>query len=511
MNRAHLHPKTAYPDSVIISIFLCLLTLVGFLQTTNQFLHWFLIPVTLCGILICIDAVEWFRGRLDIFSPVGVMGLLGLHFFFLAPLLHVSYDYWLGGDLTPPPDWRPWVGGMATLNLLGILLYRISRNGNSNPAKHQSSKTIWTIDRQRFPFVVGAALIICCVLQVVVYIQYGGLIGYINAFADKETEAGVGQGWLLMICESFPNLAMMAFTVYARDKKRLQSWPVLITVLIVFFFVKLLFGGLRGSRSNTVWALFWAAGMIHFWLKKISKKQILISLVFLILFMYFYGFLKSGGIEGVQTALQGQEARQEYVAEKGRDWETLVFGDLGRTDIHAYMLYRIMRHDSDYEYAWGRTYFAAFTILIPGQLWPFPEKPPNKSKEGTELLYGKGSFIPKVWVSSRVYGIAGETMLNFGPYAVPFGYIALGLIVGAIQRSMMSFSRFDTRLLLMPMLINFSFTILIGDLDNLIYFLVTVGGVPSLVLFVSSKKQLMGNLDSNYLSFDRVIKLKGSR
>ncbi|MFN6035636.1 MAG: hypothetical protein ACK48B_16725, partial [Dolichospermum sp.] len=435
------------------------------------------------GIVIGIDAVQWFRGRLNIFSPVGIMGLLGVHFFFLAPLLHVSWNNWLGSDLIPPPDWRPWVGGMAILNLLGILLYRISRNIDFSEFFQKKSinekgnqKTVWMINKQRFPLIVGIALIVCLVLQILVYSQYGGLIGYINAFADKQTEAGVGQGWLLMICESFPNLAMMAFSVYAKDKKRLQTWPVLITVLVIFFVIKLLFGGLRGSRSNTIWALFWAAGMIHFWLRKINKKQILMGMIFFIFFMYFYGFLKSGGTEGFETALQGAEAREEYTAENGRTWENLLLGDLGRTDVHAYMLYRLMDDDSDYQYAWGRTYYSAFALLIPQQLWPYPEKPPNKSKEGTDLLYGMGSYIPGVWVSSKVYGIAGEIMLNFGPFVVPFSYIVLGIVVGLIQRSLAGYSKVDTRLLLLPMLINFSFTILIGDLDNLIYFLITVGG-----------------------------------
>lgn len=497
MNQQSLHRKTIYPDSLIISVFFCLLVLLGFLPTTNQFLHWFIIPVTLSGIVIGIDAVQWFRGRLNIFSPVGVMGLLGVHFFFLAPLLHVSWNNWLGSDLIPPPDWRPWVGGMAILNLLGILIYRVSRNidfseffQKKSINQRENQKTVWMINKQRFPLIVGIGLIVCLVLQILVYSQYGGLIGYINAFADKQTEAGVGQGWLLMICESFPNLAMMAFSVYAKDKKRLQTWPVLITVLVIFFVIKLLFGGLRGSRSNTIWALFWAAGMIHFWLRKINKKQILMGMIFFIFFMYFYGFLKSGGTEGFETALQGAEAREEYTAENGRTWENLLLGDLGRTDVHAYMLYRLMDDDSDYQYAWGRTYYSAFALLIPQQLWPYPEKPPNKSKEGTDLLYGMGSYIPGVWVSSKVYGIAGEIMLNFGPFVVPFSYIVLGIVVGLIQRSLAGYSKVDTRLLLLPMLINFSFTILIGDLDNLIYFLITVGGVPSLVIFSSSDRKI---------------------
>lgn len=82
-------------------------------------------------------------------------------------------------------------------------------------------------------------------------------------------------------------------------------------------------------------------------------------------------------------------------------------------------------------------------------------------------------------------------MLNFGPFVVPFSYIVLGIVVGLIQRSLAGYSKVDTRLLLLPMLINFSFTILIGDLDNLIYFLITVGGVPSLVIFSSSDRKIL--------------------
>lgn len=482
----------AHNDSVIFAIFICILTLVFFFQTSEQFLHWFVIPVTLCGILICVDAIEWFRGRLDIFSPIGVLGLLGFHFFFLAPLLHVGWDKWLDG-ITPPNDWRPWLGGMAILNFLGLLMYRFSREIYLKPAKRQLTQTVWVINKQHFAVVLSFALTLCGVLQLLVYKQYGGLSGYINAFTDAESQAGVGQGWLLMICESFPIIAMMGFTIYARNKKNLQNWRVLLIVLIVFFGLKLLFGGLRGSRSNTVWALLWAVGMIHLWIRPISKKQISIVLVFVFLFMFFYGFLKSGGIEGLQVAFQGQEARQEYIQEKGRTWDNVILGDLGRSDLHAFMLYRIMRHDSDYKLVWGRTYFAALSILIPKPLWPFPEKPLNKSKEGTDLQYGMDSYAPVDFVSSKVYGLAGETMLNFGPFAIPFAFILFGIVVGHIERWFQTLSAVDTRLLMLPMLANFNFVVLVGDLDNIIYFLVTVGAVPFLVLLLSSKKRIMND------------------
>jgi hypothetical protein len=113
MNQPIFRRQAIYKDSVFISFFLSLLILAEFLPRSEQFLHWFVIPVTLSGILIGIDAIDWWRGRFNIFDPVGILGLLGFHFFFLAPLLHVRWDSWLEPWYTPPADWRPFVGKSA--------------------------------------------------------------------------------------------------------------------------------------------------------------------------------------------------------------------------------------------------------------------------------------------------------------------------------------------------------------------------------------------------------------
>jgi hypothetical protein len=261
----------------------------------------------------------------------------------------------------------------------------------------------------------------------------------------------------------------------------------LLLVLIVFLGLQLFFGGLRGSRSNTIWALFWAIGMIHFWLRRISKKEIAIGLVFFILFMYIYGFFKTGGLEAVNTALQGQEARANLEETSGRSWESLVLQDLGRSDTQAFLLYRIMHPNSDYEYAWGRTYLPALTMLIPSVI--MPDKPPEKTKEGTEIQYGKGTYDPKFWSSSKVYGLAGETMLNFGPYVIPLAFILLGIVVGKVRRWLLTWSVGDHRLLLLPMLVNFCFIILVGDTDNYIFFLFKNSGMATLVIFLSCDRR----------------------
>jgi hypothetical protein len=447
------------------------------------------------------DAVDWLRSRLDVFDPIGILGLYGFHFFFLAPLLHVHWNEWMP-YIIPPPDWRDWLGGMAFLNLLGLLVYRTFRGGSIGNALRQPRKMVWRLDRQRFLIIISGALLVTGLLQIWIYASFGGILGYIQAATDlANPDAMRGMGWIFMISESFPILALMAFTVYAGRKESYKSWSVIVLLLLVYFILKMLFGGLRGSRSNTIWGLFWAVGIIHFWLRPIPKRFIFVGCIFLVLFMYFYGFFKEGGLDALQ-AFKGAKARVELEERTGRGLEGALLADLGRSDVQAFLLYRLSRPESDYEFAWGRTYVGALALLIPGAIWP--ERPPTKVKEGTEVEYGRegteatyerGPYTPGVWESSRVYGLTGETMLNSGPVAVPFAFLVFGFVVRGIKRLMMTLQPTDSRLMLLPFLANLCFVILISDSDNILFFLIKNAAVPFMVLALSSTKQVVINTD----------------
>ena len=66
----------------IISAFLSFGIIVVGYFFDDSVLHWFLLPVWGCGILIGADAVAWFRGQLDTFDIKGLIGVFGFHFFF---------------------------------------------------------------------------------------------------------------------------------------------------------------------------------------------------------------------------------------------------------------------------------------------------------------------------------------------------------------------------------------------------------------------------------------------
>ena len=95
-----------------------------------------------------------------------------------------------------------------------------------------------------------------------------------------------------------------------------------------------------------------------------------------------------------------------------------------------------------------------------------------------------GTYDEDEWVASNVYGLAGETMLNFGMLAVPIAYLMFGLLVGGLQRFMARLHASDGRWLLCPFFVNLTVAVLHADTDNLLFMFVKDGLVPlSLVWF----------------------------
>jgi hypothetical protein len=478
---------TRHVASFGISFLFCTLTVCSLLIASERTAHWFLIPVLFCGVLIGCDAVDWFRGRLSLFDPAGIIGLLGVHFFFLAPLLHVTWDSWMR-YIDPPPDWRDWLGGMAIVNAAGLVLYRCARTRAAVWGQSTTKETFWQLNRKLLLWGAGCGLVLSGALQIWVYAQQGGIIGYVEQFSrineDPESSGFKGMGWIFMLSESFPILGIVYFAVSASRSSTARTWLVISLVLFGFFVLQMLFGGLRGSRSNTIWALFWAAGIIHFWIRGLNRRFVFVGIGFLVVFMYFYGFYKDLGRDA-WTAFRAGAIPAETSRKTGRTFDVLLLGDLGRADVQAFLLYRLLRPNRDYQYAWGRTYLESSALLIPKAFWP--DRPAGKVKAGTEAQYGVGTWDEHKWSSSLVYGLAGEAMLNFGPIAVPVAYGIFGVIVGMLQRFLYRLRQGDTRLLLYPFLVNSCFSIVQSDSDNLFFNLIKCGLVPTLVVWFGSR------------------------
>jgi hypothetical protein len=474
--------------SVMLSILMSVGILLPFVALVPACRHWFIGPVLVCGILIGIDFVDWLRGRMNLLDPVGILGVLGFHAFFLAPLIHVSLDLWMAW-VHPPPDWREWLGKMGLVNVAGLAAYLVAcRLPVMSGARRPMG--LWRIHHRAWVVLAGA-LVLTAALQAYVYAHFGGIRGYIELF-EKETGTGkssfTGWGWLFNISESFPRLAFMA-VVLALWRRGKPSWWILGAILAVYFGLLILFGGLRGLRSNIIWSMFWGVAIVHFCLRPLTRKFVIAGLAGMVGFMVLYSAYKRGGTKDFEKAVAGQETRH------GDSLSRVALGDLARSDVQAFLLYRMSRVGTDYKLSWGRTYAGALALLIPEALWP--GRPPTKIQEGTQILFGEDAVL--IGKASNLYGLAGESMLNFGPASVPVAFAIFALCVRGVRSYVYRLRRYDGRVFLLPVFLSLCILGLVCDSDNVLFFLFQYGTSVGLVLLftcrpVRSVLQLPGSL-----------------
>lgn len=468
---------TAY-ELAVIGVIMIVGTAVA---TIPAFLHWFVLPVTLLGILVGGDAVKWLRGRLDLFSPLGLFSVFGVYFFFLAPLLQIALGYRTLYTPAQPEDYRPWLGITAVLNLIGLALFRTCLNWCLRQQSRTPLRSHWSVDPPDFRFLLSGLMCASACAQAYVYFRFGGLSGYVHAF-ETTKDSFVGWGWLFVVSESFPVLLAM-FILTSSQSQRWRGWQSVAALCLTVGLTAIVFGGLRGSRSNTVFQVVWAIGAFHLWIKKVSRPRIALMSAGIICFMYFYGFYKDFGSHAVNI-VSSVEAQRVAVSKSHRDFLGMLLGDLGRADVQATLVKRSV--DSALDLAWGRTYLGAIELLIPRQFWP--ERPPTKTKELTEAEYGKGTYREGVFFTSHVVGLAGEAVLNFGIIGIPLVFGVFGLFVGKAEAFYRALGPRDSRLLLMPWVSMFTCMGLSGDSDNHVFNVIKYLAIPMVVVGVGSTR-----------------------
>ena len=467
---------------ICVAILLPTAVACGLVLAFEPFRHWFILPVAVCGAICALGVSPWVMGRTDVFDPMPAMFGFGLHFFFGAPILHVLEDKWMR-FVDGPDDWRYWLGFMACLNALGLIMAWFGARSLAPRVKIRSEHT-WVAQRPKFDAVFIILGLVSVVLEGYVLARFGGIAGYANAFGDRDG-AFEGMGLLFVFSESLPILTAIWLAQAVRRSGRRPSWLWICRGLTGLLLLKLPFGGLRGSRSNTVWMMLWALAIIHVWIRDVPRRYLVGGLLALVGFLNFYGFYKGAGPEGV-AALVDSELRERLEDETGRTLSTALLGDLGRADVQALVLQRATSSTWRYESAQGATYLAAAALLIPRQLWP--GRPEGKVAVGTNALYGPGAFESGAWRSSRIYGLAGEAILNFGPASVPLAFLVFGFSIGVVRNYFAKLAGNDTRRLLSPVLMMLSIWGIAGDADNVVVFLLKIVFVPALAIAVGSAR-----------------------
>jgi hypothetical protein len=400
--------------------------------------------------------------------------------FVVAPLLHIGWGrYGVGYDLKLHDDWRVWLGAMAAFNALGLLLFRFFMNLLYRHSEDLKEK--WTVEYRFAAPILVLACIISAGSQIYLLAQFGGVEGIISAY-ERNIEAFAGKGWILVFSWPLSVLCVIAFDILAIPKAgpRIRWLPQAIVVVAALGILHMLVMGWYGSRATTVWAIFWMAGILHYRYRKLRSVAVAIGTIFFISFMYFYGFYKEKGLAGFEVV----QSPSMWFKPKGygRDLPSMLLGDLARADVTAYELYCLLEPSSDYDYRWGLTYAGAITLLIPRNFWP--DRPEYKVEAGTELQHGKTGVLR----SSRVYGLTGEAMLNFGPVGVPLMMGLFGAVLGSYRRKLICLSHGDIRTYLAPFFAIMFASALVGDSDNVFFGFLTEGAWVSVLLLFLTKR-----------------------
>jgi hypothetical protein len=468
--------RSARGDYAITASIVGLLALV-FMSRSRPIIHWFVLPAIACGILAGVDIVRWLRGRLDLFDPKSIIACLAFYGFFLAPLLHVFWNTFGAGDLALFGDWRTWLGAMACLNALGLLVYRFAHNWAILVA--DPPRTAWEINHKRF-YPLFAVALVCSAMGVASFLwQLQGISGLIEAYEDNQL-AFVGKGWLLVLAWPLAVLSfiIVVFILTDRQRKARRSLTFGMLLLSAIGIGHFLILGWYGSRAATISALFWMAGLLHYRFRKFPPVMMAIGMISLIGFAYFYGFYKERGRAGFEVLRN--PAMWLKPSGYQRDLKYLLLGDLARADSNALILHNLVKDPGDYRYRWGFTYAGALSILIPRYFWP--DRPYFRVDAGSEALWGKTAQD----ISSRLYGLSGEALLNFGPIGVVPIFAIYGALLGWYRRKLGLWHRLDARMLLAPFFTSLFVEALLCDSDVLVFFVATQGVLILVSVFAAS-------------------------
>ena len=435
----------------------------------DSIVHWSTIPTWVCGIIVGPDFISWVRSRLDLFDPLGVVGALAYYLFFVAPLLTAATNYHTRG-LPVPRDWLEWIGWVSAISACGLALYRATV---ALVSAVPLATSMWHLDRRRMAQAVAVALPITLAFQVYIMSVFGGLGGLVDTVSSGSREAFAGTGWLFVLGDSFPVLVMLAALMTFRQALSRSRWQWILVLILMFVVMRVFVGGLRGSRSNTVWSLFWLLGAIHLWIRRVTWRAVVPAALAVLAFMYLYGFYKSQGRTALET-IQSVEAMREAEVRTGRTGSAILLGDLARTEIQAVLLSRV--RDGVYEPALGTTYLEALSLVIPVQI--LGSRPVGKVQKGTEALYGREFYVAGQIEASQVYGLVGESMLNFPPELAPLAFVAVAFAVVQIRRRWLGLHRDDPRRLLHPFWVAACLVLLSSDSGNVVVFLVRTVLVP---------------------------------
>ena len=212
--------------------------------------------------------------------------------------------------------------------------------------------------------------------------------------------------------------------------------------------------------------------------------------------MYIYGFYKSSPDLFFDPAslvyrVASADSRAHLEKTTGRSLQTVLIGDLDRSDVQAYLLFRTTHPASDVKLAYGRTYVDGALAFVPYRLSHY--RPPGKLQYGTNAMYGEGTSLPANALlhedlRSLWRGDAQLRRMRRSPWLHTIGGGGGRRCARALNTRLSSPS--DPRWYFVPILSVACLVFVSSDLDNVLFVLTQHALVPFLLLKLCSGKLL---------------------
>lgn len=418
--------------------------------------------LSLCAYLILVLRLSKMNGVVYVHASYFLL------YFVVSPFLHVYYKY-LPSDLYFF-DFEDSFTVLAFVNSLGLLasacgFLLASRAGFRYAYYVSISKPISNMLKKNILIYLFFATLYF------LYMLQAGNVFYIESKKDELANANILS---YMILESVPILLSWYFCLHAQESKKPKFYIYFLIVLLASMF----FAGLRGSRVAVLFSVFSFLILYVYMVRPISFKSILILVFLGLVFNTVYSNYKYAGVAGVINYLETGE-KSSYIQKKDSEVLHFVLGDLTRSSVQAKIVDSInsSRYTPPYT---GSTYLSALFLLVPSDFRPASLE--SKRDLGTRAQYGftSNSF----YSSSRIYGLFGEGMLNFGYASLFFTFIGFGVVHFISLKVILLFKK-GPLVLFVPYMLALPIYILFYDLDNIIFQSVKFWGIPVVIYFYS--------------------------
>jgi hypothetical protein len=389
--------------------------------------------------------------------------LLVFHNTFLAPVLHLLWDWYTPLVRVPQDPWE-WFGRLAIVNVVSLTCFELAYR--HTVASAPVLRPLLHVRRSRLALALAMGGVVAVAAQAVLLHHFGGPSGLIDAYETRGEEFA-GMGVFLMLAWPFPLITLLEILILlSRRPTARPGGHVIAGLLATFAVVHLAWAGLHGSRLSMLGGIFLAAGFCHFLIRRFRIRSVLIGVAAALIFSFVYSFYKGAGREGVAIALSGAGGLAQAEQQTGRDVGWLMLGDLARADVQMEVLWTMYDANPDYELKLGGTYVGA-AIFIPRTLWP--TRPRGAQEAYSELQDGRTAFSDGEIPNSRVFGLSGETLLNFGWTGVPIAHVVFGILIGFVRRGIDSLRPGDARHLFAPLAVLLVTALYLLDLSQVMF------------------------------------------